>query len=339
MAKSDVGVWGNRVAQSEVYGIDANTFTSFATHSMPTGSPRLLNGSQVINHQFYTPPSNTSYTFTMYEVTDFDDIWDDKGSWASNDIAIWRSRGGPNAHSLGDIAVPGGKPTKGYVVKQHREGALRAAYDYRIVWNDKGSSADRHVTIYRPLCPPGYRHLGHIAMTGYDRKPSASDFRCVAERYTVEGKWQFVWKDSPSRADVDVSVYKAVRDGKGQGVEAMSATAKHGDIDVTAYVLNPDFVKYVVGKPVQQYILTDVKYTFDDRTKAEKEPENFARTSVDNKGDTEQTITRVVTYTIQETYSWSNIVGIEVGVEAEISAGIPFLAEKKVNSRTICCMC
>lgn len=334
-ADRDVGIWGNHVSQSNIYGVDANAFTSFATHGTPTGSPRLLDGEQVINHQLYSPPATISQVFNLYEVADFDEIWNDRGSGADRDISIWRSRGGSNAYSLGDIAVPGGRPQRGFVIKAQRNGALISAYDFAEVWKDRGSGADWDVTFYRPLCPVGYRALGHVAVRNHHQKPSAGDFRCVHSQYTLVGGWDWVWNDAGSGADDDVSVWKARPNGKGQGVEAMSTIRHHGHMNVLPYVLNPDVIKYIVGKPPQSYILQNINYHFDDRKLVNSEPENIARTVIVNQGTTEQTSTRELTYQYDESYSWSHSAGLEIGVETTISSGIPLIASSGVSANKV----
>ena len=42
-ARRDVAVY-NDIKGDSLYGIDANTFTAFATHSPPSGRPKILNG-------------------------------------------------------------------------------------------------------------------------------------------------------------------------------------------------------------------------------------------------------------------------------------------------------
>ncbi|PIK55310.1 hypothetical protein BSL78_07782 [Apostichopus japonicus] len=332
-ANLDAGLYGNRVSQSNVFAIDANAFTSFATHSLPGGSPRLMDGKQVINHQLVTLTPDT-YVFTVFEVTDLDEIWNDGGSGAHRDLAVWRSRGPSNTYSLGDIAVPGGRPAKGYVVKEHKANSLRPAYDFAQVWNDRGSGARWDGAFYLPLCPPGFRALGHVAVRNHHDKPPSNDFRCVSAEYTVQGRWEWVWNDAGSGANRDVSVFKAMSSGNGQGVEAMSTIAHHGGMNVLPYVLNPSITNYVIGKPAKQYILQSIRYLFNDRTIVSTEPDNIARTVVVNEGLTEQQATRELDYSFDETYSWGNTAGLEIGVETTISTGVPLIASGGVTVST-----
>ncbi|KAJ8042094.1 Natterin-3 [Holothuria leucospilota] len=329
-AHQDVGFWGNRVSDSNLDALDANTFTSFNNHATPNGAPNMLSGKYAKNHQT-VEISDEDFVFTLYETSDMDEIWNDRGSGAYKDVAIWRSKGPSNTYSLGDIAVGGGKPPRAFVVKALKDDALRPPYDFRQVWKDSGSGAYWDGAFYQPLCPYGYRPLGHVAMRNHHEQPPNNAIRCVKAEYTIPGQWEQVWKDSGSGAYADVTVWKAIPDGKGQGVEAMSTIARHGDMNSGAYVLNPDQVNYVVGKPAKRYILQDLQYLFDDRNIANNEPETIQRTIVENRGDTEQTVSRELEYGFEETYSWSSTVGLEVGVSTTVTAGVPFVSSAEVT--------
>ena len=102
-------------------------------------------------------------------------------------------------------------------------------------------------------------------------------------------------------------------------------------MDRTPYVLNPNYVQYVVSKPVQRYILNSLSYKIDDHQVLSQEPEVLARTVVFNYGDTEQTVSRTIEYGYEETHSWDETMGLEVGVEITVEAGVPELLTGSVS--------
>ncbi|KAJ8042166.1 Natterin-3 [Holothuria leucospilota] len=331
-ADRDVGIWRNERGSS-LDALDANTFTSFSNHGVPGGTPNMLSGQYAKNH-LNVEISNENFIFTLYETSDMDEIWNDGGSGADRDVAIWRSKGSSNSYSLGDIAVGGGRPARGFVVKALRDDALRSPDDFRKIWDDSGSGADWDGAFYQPLCPHGYRTLGHVAMRNHHEKPPSNSVRCVKGEYTRAGQWAWVWNDAGSGADDDVTVWKAIPNGEGQGVEAMSTIRHHGGMNVGAYVLIPGQVNYVTGPPARRYILQNLQYLFDDRNLVNNEPENIQRTIVENRGDTVQQVTREVSYTYEETYSWSNTAGLEVSVSTTITTGVPLISSGGVTVST-----
>ena len=149
--------------------------------------------------------------------------------------------------------------------------------------------------------------------------------------YVAQGQWKWVWNDVGSGADRDVTVWEAVSSGAGQGVQGMSAVPCHCGMDRTAYVLNPTYIQYIISKPVQHYYLTNIVYKIDARQILSQEPQILARTTLINNGGLIQEVWRKVTYTYEETYTWSNTVGLEIGISVTVTAGVPQLASSLVN--------
>lgn len=169
-ADRDVGIWGNVISPLNLDALDANTFTAFNNHGSPTGAPLMLSSQYAKNHQ-NVEISGENFVFKLYEVNTMDEIWNDRGSGARYDLAIWRSTGPDEAYSLGDIAVGGGRPQRGYVVKALKTDAFQPAYDFRKVWDDRGSGARWDGAFYQPLCSDKYRSLGHVAMRNHHERP------------------------------------------------------------------------------------------------------------------------------------------------------------------------
>ena len=310
-ADNDVGLWSNSEIGSD-YGVFSNTFTSKASHRKPTGNPYLLHKDYAKLYaliDFEAKNVTDKIAIKLYEGTDSELIWNDKGSGGKYDVSIFRSEGPADYFSLGDIAIEGfGDLKVSYVAKSVESNALREPVDYRERWNDKGSGSKWDGSVWEPVCPGGYVSLGHVAVKGkYGKEPKKSDVSCVLKKYVTAGKWEWVWNDKKTGSNRDVTIWRAVakRGGSGQGVYAMSAVARHGKMDRDAYVLKSEIVQYVIGQPATKYVLQNVEYLFDDRKSEDSSPEELARTIVENRGTTEQTSVRSIEYSYEETHDWS----------------------------------
>ena len=175
-------------------------------------------------------------------------IWKDSGSGADMDFSVYRLINMPFEYrSLGDVPVRAHSYHGfGFIGKEIMSDAFEDPLYFYPIWNDRGSGANWDVTFYRPVCPSGYVPLGDVAVRSHHAHPNKGDAVCVKRAYVVEGKWKFIWNDKGSGAHRDVSVYQAVSsDSQGVGVLAMSSVAHHGDMDIPAYVLKAELIKFV----------------------------------------------------------------------------------------------
>ena len=140
-----------------------------------------------------------------------------------------------------------------------------------------------------------------------------------------------MWDDSRSGARTDVTVWRAIPSGWGQGVQAMSARPCHCSMDRTPYVLNADVVQYLVARPVKRYIITDIVYNIDEHQVLDNVPDVLARTNLINKGTTSQTVNRDIGYSYTESHTWSATAGLEIGISTTVTAGIPAIASGSVS--------
>lgn len=333
-AYRDVGLFSN----SEIgnyKAIFANTFTSVASHRTPSGSPLMLNGDNSILHSLLKRDQSENIAIKVYEGTDSDLIWKDSGSGGYHDISIFRPRGPSGYYVVGDIAIGNyGSPRTALLAKamDGKEDVFANPTSFRRRWTDRGSGADWDVSFWEPICPYSYLPLGHAAVRSHGSSPPRERFACVKHTHVVQGDWNWVWNDRGTGANVDVSVYQAVaKDSQGQGMQAMGAVPRHGAMDRTAYVLKSNIVQYIIGKPANKYIISNVEYLFDDRMLLSRTPEELSRTIVHNQGSTVQTVKRTLAYTKEETSDWSSSFGLEIGIEVSVTAGIPSVASTTVS--------
>ncbi len=330
-AHADVGLFSNTERGSFGKAIFANTFTSIKAHSPPGGQPSMLHNDYSVLQSLLQPKKNENLAITVFEGTDSDLIWRDSGSGARNDLSVHRPKGS-GGYPVGDIALNNyGKPGVSHIIKAVKTGALAFPISFRKIWDDSGSGASWDGSFWEPICPGNYVPLGHVSVRSHGR-PSVTDVVCVKSDYVVVGNWQYVWNDRGSGAHDDVTVYRAVaRDANGQGMQAMGAVRCHCNMDRTAYVLKASVIQYIQGKPATKYILQNVQYLFDDRNVLSNNPEQLARTIVENRGSSEQTVTRSISYTYEETNDWSIEIGLEIGIETSVTAGIPDIASATVS--------
>lgn len=326
-------LYSNYPSGSDTYALDAFTFTAVGNYNTPSGSPALLNGQFVKNHQEVSFGAD-NFVFNVYETPDKDVIWTDRMTGAYKGISVWRSRGKTGTYSLGDIAYPATtqEPVRGFVVKALKEDALKAPVDFRQIYKDVGTGGQWDGAFYQPICPAGYRAIGHVAMRNHWEKPPTDSMRCVKAEYTTPGKWVFIWDDRGSGGYQACTVSEAAAlNSDGQSVQAMWTVQSYSGMGATAYVLKSDVVNYMTGKPVSSYTIQNVVYHFDDRKIVANEPESISRTTLVNRGDSEQEAEREIEYEFAQEYSWGNSVGLEIGIETTVSAGVPFIANGEVT--------
>jgi hypothetical protein len=146
--------------------------------------------------------------------------YDDRGSGADLDGSFYRPVAPAGwfllgGYAQGNYSTPIGPSLIVQVEDDDgRNPILKAPDDYRQIWADHGSGADRDGSIWYPVPPNGYVTLGFVAQAGYG-KPSISNFRCVRQDYARPGQFgNLIWWDKGSGADGDVAAY-AVLDENG----------------------------------------------------------------------------------------------------------------------------
>lgn len=116
-----------------------------------------------------------SYKF----IDDFSLIWNDRGSGANEDVAIWRPSPPSGYYLLGDVATSSyNMPTHGsLVVRGLQNDALARPVGFTEVWTDRGSGADNDVKIMKIVPPHGYVCLGDVAVGYYGGTPDYNRYR------------------------------------------------------------------------------------------------------------------------------------------------------------------
>ncbi len=168
---------------------------------------------------------------------DFRQTWNDKGSGADDDVALYRPVAPPGWAVVGDYAQGNyDQPTAvSYLVRGGGD-MLRPPSGFRKVWDDSGSGADRDGSVWKPVAPSGYVCLGDVTNGSHDQ-PEVSDYRCLRRDLATPGKLgRMIWKDSGSGADDDVSVWN-INDSRGMPTATFAANGSHGPPSGPFYTL------------------------------------------------------------------------------------------------------
>lgn len=123
----------------------------------------------------------------------FESIWNNQGSGANDEIAVWRPKPKEGFYNIGDILVVGdddypdpNSKRAAFVVKDLGGAALADPDDFIEIWTDKGSGGNTDGSIWEPVCPAGYVSLGHVVNNSYD-KPSSDVVKCVQNALVARG--------------------------------------------------------------------------------------------------------------------------------------------------------
>ena len=131
--------------------------------------------SNLFTSLFITGNESISYKYTYT----YGLIWNDKGSGADRDVAIWRPLPPSGYYLLGDVATSSySQPSRGALVVRDLEGdALARPIGFQTVWMDSGSGAHNDVKIMKIVPPQGYICLGDVAVGNYDATPDYDLYR------------------------------------------------------------------------------------------------------------------------------------------------------------------
>jgi len=150
--------------------------------------------------------------------TEFDLLWNDKGSGALKSASFWRPNTSADAlntfSSLGDVVFEGYRTINNRkVVAVVSEAdkvngtALRAPTDFKLVWQNSGKKVRSEVSVWRPIPPEGYVTMGMVCCVGYD-KPSVTTVRCVRADLVVDAYiGNPIWNDKGSGSRMDFSTW------------------------------------------------------------------------------------------------------------------------------------
>ena len=146
--------------------------------------------------------------FEFVPVSEYDEVWNDSGSGANQDVSVWRPRVPAGCHLIGMTAKNGhSRPTFPTLVIRAggRDIAPPERFDL-VWWQERGR---RRFWCWRPIPPAGYVSLGDVGTTS-ETPPSHKDVVCVAlaclspSRQPLGGQ---IWNDRGGGAPKDAAFF------------------------------------------------------------------------------------------------------------------------------------
>ena len=201
--------------------------------------------------------------FEFVPVSEYDEVWNDSGSGANQDVSVWRPRVPAGCHLIGMTAKNGHSPPN-FSTLVIRAGGRDIAPPERfdlVWWQERGR---RRFWCWRPIPPAGYVSLGDVGTTS-ETPPSHKDVACVAldclspSRQPLGGQ---IWNDRGGGAPKDAAFFEQpggtglfrctddATHNKPRGefpIPAGSSTTPH----TTQATNGIEILEAVVGKPVR----------------------------------------------------------------------------------------
>ncbi len=168
-------------------------------------------------------------------------VWDDVGSGAFFNTAIYRPVAPQGFHVLGYVAygpyskdAPEVQLRTFIVARAVNPSALKPPLDYQWIGDDHNSGARTDVSWWRAIPQPGYRCLSTVFVP-YHGKPAPESIMCVREDLTTAAKGgKMLYADYASGGSHDLSLFEIV------------PQEEHLGLNIGATVALP---YYVYGKP------------------------------------------------------------------------------------------
>lgn len=170
--------------------------------------------------------------------TKFELAWNDSGSGGDHDASFWRPIAPAGYSLVGDYAQKGYADPNGkaivMVLRQTQAGALATPTDFKQIWKDSGSGADRDGSMWDMVCPANYVALGSVAQNGYG-KPDVNTYRCVSTKLAPAGTaGNLIWNDSGSGAKADFSAW---------AIETTAAKAGYANVAANTFMAQASYEK------------------------------------------------------------------------------------------------
>jgi len=146
----------------------------------------------------------SKYREEFISISEYDEVWNDKGSRAKQDVSVWRPRLPAGCYRLGMTAKNGySPPTFPTLVIRPSGSNIAPPERFDLVWwQERGQ---RRFWCWRPIPPPGYVSLGDVG-TLSEHPPSPRDVVCVALECLSPNKQPLgeqIWNDRGGGAPKD----------------------------------------------------------------------------------------------------------------------------------------
>lgn len=174
---------------------------------LPTNA-KLVEKADLCFAELFEEGGSPQQPISFLPVTEYDEVWNDKGSRARQDVSVWKARVPPGCYSLGMTAKNGhSKPTFPTLVVRASGNQIAPPDRYELAWwQERGQ---RRFWCWHPIAPPGYTALGDVG-TLSDQPPSREEMLCVAIASLPGAKQPLgtqIWNDRGGGAPKDAAFW------------------------------------------------------------------------------------------------------------------------------------
>ena len=133
---------------------------------------------EAVQPQVVAPMPMVMEAVSFVPVHEYDEVWNDRGSGARQDVSVWKARVPPGCFSLGMTAQRGySMPTFPALVARAGGNQIAPPDRYELAWwQERGQ---RRFWCWHPVPPPGYASLGDVGTLSAE-PPSREEVVCVA---------------------------------------------------------------------------------------------------------------------------------------------------------------
>ena len=226
------------------------------------GAPGGKHPAPAVRHGQH-PGTPSRENFEFIPVSEYDEVWNDRGSGANQDVSVWRVRVPHGCHLIGMTAKNGHSPPTHPTLVIRADGSQVAPPErFDLVWwQERGR---RRFWCWRPIPPPGYVSLGDVG-TVSETPPSRKDVVCVSSGCLSPSRQPLgsqIWNDRGGGAPRDAAFFEQPG---GTGLFRCSDDGTHnkphGEFPIPAHspagapmaqsTNGVDVLEAVVGKPVR----------------------------------------------------------------------------------------
>jgi len=207
--------------------------------------------------------------FQFIPISEYDEVWNDKGSGARVDVSVWKARVPRGCHLIGMTAKKGhSRPNFSTLVIRADGSDIAPPERFELVWwQERGQ---RRFWCWRPIPPPGYVSLGDVGSLS-ENPPSLNEVVCVSMDCLSQNTQPLgskIWDDSGGGAPKDAAFFSQPGDtglfhcsdnthNKPHGEFHLPAATSTSAYATESTALNDpigptiEILQSVVGKPVR----------------------------------------------------------------------------------------
>jgi hypothetical protein len=167
----------------------------------------------------WTQPSLTAIVCLREDLVWTEDIgdliWNDKGSGADKDLALWNLPPSTTTFiSSGSFCANAShaKPSTSAVSYSIMVIDIVEVSSFTHVYSDRGTGSDMDLSTWAPVVPKGFSAVGHLAKNGFE-KPTTSMYvvkSIVKGAVAYPTGYRLVWKDTGSGGDQDGAFWEPI---------------------------------------------------------------------------------------------------------------------------------